>query len=97
MERLSKLYLDAILPAKQDLIVSLPTGAGKSLLFQAPALYRSSFSHKLTIVIAPLRALMRDQVEALWKKGFYSNVDFLSGDKSSEETKIFTEELPVAK
>lgn len=77
--------LNEILPAKKDLLISLPTGAGKSLLFQGPALFRSAFSCKLTIVISPLRALMQDQVDALWNQGFYSNVEFLSGDKSSVE------------
>lgn len=78
-------YLNEILPAKKDLLISLPTGAGKSLLFQGPALFRSAFSCKLSIVISPLRALMQDQVDALWNKGFYSNVEFLSGDKSHVE------------
>lgn len=78
-------YLNKILPAKDDILISLPTGAGKSLLFQAPALYRSTFTNKLNIVISPLRALMQDQVEALWERGFISNVDFLSGDKSQME------------
>ena len=77
--------LNEILPAKKDLLISLPTGAGKSLLFQGPALFRSAFSCKLSIVISPLRALMQDQVDALWHKGFYSNVEFLSGDKSQAE------------
>lgn len=81
------LYLDEILQAKKDLIVSLPTGAGKSVLFQAPALFRSGFTNKLTIVIVPLRALMQDQVDGLWDKGFFSNVDFISGDKSPVEVK----------
>ncbi|WP_086539287.1 UvrD-helicase domain-containing protein [Algoriphagus antarcticus] len=81
------LYLDEILQAKKDLIVSLPTGAGKSVLFQAPALFRSGFTNKLTIVIVPLRALMQDQVDGLWDKGFFSNVDFISGDKSPVEIK----------
>lgn len=80
-----EIYLNKILPAKDDLLISLPTGAGKSLLFQAPSLYRSTFSNKLNIVISPLRALMQDQVEALWERGFISNVDFLSGDKSQME------------
>lgn len=78
-------YLDEILAANKDLLVSLPTGAGKSLLFQGPALFRSAFSCKLSIVISPLRALMQDQVDSLWNKGFYSNVEFLSGDKSQFE------------
>jgi RecQ family ATP-dependent DNA helicase len=77
--------LDDILPAEKDLLISLPTGAGKSLLFQGPALFRSAFSCRLTIVITPLRALMQDQVDALWKRGFLSNVEFLSADKSHVE------------
>jgi ATP-dependent DNA helicase RecQ len=77
--------LNDILPAKKDLLISLPTGAGKSVLFQGPALFRSAFSCKLSIVISPLRALMQDQVDALWEKGFYSNVEFISGDKSHVE------------
>lgn len=79
------LCLNDILPSKKDLLISLPTGAGKSLLFQGPALFRSAFSNKLSIVISPLRALMQDQVDALWNKGFFNNVDFLSGDKSQFE------------
>jgi len=79
--------LDAILPAKKDLLISLPTGAGKSVLFQAPSLFRSSFTNKLNIVISPLRALMHDQVEILHEMGLYSNVEYLSGDKSQEEIK----------
>lgn len=79
--------LNEILPAQKDLLISLPTGAGKSLLFQGPALFRSTFSCKLSIVISPLRALIQDQVDALWSKGFFSNVDFLSGDKSHVEIK----------
>ncbi len=77
--------LNEILPANKDLLISLPTGAGKSVLFQGPALFRSAFSCKLSIIISPLRALMQDQVDALWSKGFYSNVEFLSSDKSHVE------------
>jgi len=77
--------LNDILPAKKDLLISLPTGAGKSLLFQGPALFRSAFTGKLTLIISPLRALMQDQVKGLNKKGFLSNVEFLSGDKTPQE------------
>ena len=82
-------YLDKILPAATDLLVSLPTGGGKSLLFQAPALYRSAYTNRLSIVVTPLKALMEDQVEALWKRGFYSSVEFLNQDKQDETQQIY--------
>lgn len=56
--------IKAILKSEQVLAV-LPTGAGKSLCYQLPALISDSFS----IVISPLIALMKDQVDALNQNG----------------------------
>lgn len=70
---------------KGDCIVSMPTGEGKSVCFQGSALCRAAITKKLSLVITPLRALMQDQVEDLQKKGFVTNVDYLSGDRQRPE------------
>ncbi len=82
-------YLDDIIPAKTDLLITLPTGGGKSLLFQGPAILRSAFTNKLTIVVTPLKALMQDQVEALWDKGFYGCVEYLNSDRGTDTRIIY--------
>ncbi|MDT0552114.1 DEAD/DEAH box helicase [Urechidicola vernalis] len=82
-------YLDLILKGEEDQLITLPTGGGKSLLFQAPALFKSTFTNKLTIVVTPLKALMEDQVDALWQKGFFGSVEYLNSDRSSDIQSIY--------
>lgn len=52
--------------AGRDTLAVMPTGGGKSVCFQVPALL---FDHGITIVVSPLLALMKDQVDALRQSG----------------------------
>src|SRR6478672_2369744 len=54
----------AVLEGRDSLVV-LPTGGGKSLCYQAPAVLRNS----TTVVISPLISLMKDQVDSLISSG----------------------------
>src|SRR6187549_3308611 len=56
--------MDAVLAGRDSLLV-LPTGGGKSLCFQAPALVRPG----VALVVSPLISLMKDQVDTLVGNG----------------------------
>ena len=72
---------DAFRPGQQEIVEAvtggenvlaiMPTGGGKSLCFQLPALMRDG----VTVVISPLIALMRDQVRALQEAGVARGAD----------------------
>jgi len=67
--------------ANRDVFALLPTGGGKSLCFQIPALHRTG----LTIVVSPLIALMKDQVDQLQAAGVAAT--FLNSTLSSAEAR----------
>lgn len=58
----------------ESLLAIFPTGGGKSLTFQLPALMAGESVRGLTVVISPLQSLMKDQVENLEKKGIMDAV-----------------------
>lgn len=53
----------------KSLLAVFPTGGGKSITFQLPALMAGRATHGLTVVISPLQSLMKDQVDNLVEKG----------------------------
>ena len=55
--------------ANKSILAVFPTGGGKSITFQVPALISGETSKGLTIVISPLQSLMKDQVDNLEKLG----------------------------
>lgn len=58
----------------ESLLAIFPTGGGKSLTFQLPALMAGRTVHGLTVVISPLQSLMKDQVDNLEQRGIPDSV-----------------------
>ena len=82
--------VDAV-TAGENVLAIMPTGGGKSLCFQLPALMREG----VTVVISPLIALMRDQVRALQEAGVAAGA--LTSGNTEEETEAVWEAIEAGR
>ncbi|MDW5288695.1 DNA helicase RecQ [Formosa sp. PL04] len=73
-----------------DALVIMPTGGGKSMCFQVPALLFEG----LTLVVSPLIALMKDQVDGLKANGIHAN--FYNSSQSADEQHAILEQVVKA-
>jgi ATP-dependent DNA helicase RecQ len=74
-----------------DALVLMPTGGGKSLCYQIPAIARQNAGLGVSIVVSPLIALMHDQVGALHEAGV--SAAFLNSTLSPDETSAIEQRL----
>ena len=77
-----------------DALVLMPTGGGKSLCYQIPAIARQNAGRGVTVVVSPLIALMHDQVGALHEAGV--SAAFLNSTLSFEESSAIERQLQSA-
>ena len=74
-----------------DALVLMPTGGGKSLCYQVPAIVRHRGGQGVTVVVSPLIALMHDQVGALHEAGV--NAAFLNSTLEGDEARRVERDL----
>ena len=70
-----------------DALVLMPTGGGKSLCYQVPALVREG----VAVVVSPLIALMQNQVDALQQLGI--SAAFINSSQTSDEVRLVERQL----
>lgn len=76
-----------------NVFITAPTGSGKSILFQIPALYLAEKYNLVTIVVSPLIALMNDQVDQLRRERNISIAACINSTMSLEERNAVIEQI----
>ncbi len=81
-----------------DALVLMPTGGGKSLCYQIPAIVRHAAGHGVAVVVSPLIALMHDQVGALLEAGVpaaYLNSSLAPEEAADIERRLFRGDITL--
>ncbi|KAF9267711.1 ATP-dependent DNA helicase, partial [Marasmius fiardii PR-910] len=91
LENFRKNQLEAILATLEgrDALVLMPTGGGKSLCYQLPAVCQGGRSKGITIVISPLKSLMSNQLVSLRQK----NIDVIAWNSESTDVGYIVQRL----
>lgn len=77
----------------QNVFITAPTGAGKSILFQLPALYLAEKHNCVTLVVSPLIALMNDQVDQLQRERGVSIAACINSTMSYDERLLVIDQI----
>ncbi len=94
-----QISIDSIVGSNSPVIlIKAPTGGGKSVVFQGPALYyhlngKTDDEKQLSLVVTPLRALMADQVKKFKKKSYGHYVDYINNDTPDVERRRISERI----
>lgn len=80
-----------------NIFITAPTGSGKSILFQIPALYLAEKYNLVTIVVSPLIALMNDQVDQLQRERGISIAACINSTMSMEERSNIIDRIHAGK